>query len=182
MRNLGKQKPRTLGQVNMDSNLRPHEDSTVHPSHDFSKPCKQYTKTRSILEAKMARAREERWAYARSWPRCDWTSLSYREGKLNLPLSCVPPSGSIQDLGHSFSQYGPPVWWITYRYIFAPYKGYCVYYPCLRTAYCLQRGMFSFECSLVRLEEGRKKPSVHRYIRLPWTNCHATHGGGKQLL
>ena len=72
------------------------------------------------------------------------------------PLSCVPPSGSIQDLGHSFSQYGPPLWWRTYRYIFAPYKGYCVYYPCLRTAYCVQRGMFSFECSLVRLEEQKK--------------------------
>ena len=23
-------------------------------------------------------------------------------------------AGGIQDLGHSFSQYGPPVWWITY--------------------------------------------------------------------
>ena len=52
MRYLGKQRPRTLGQVNMDGNLRPREDSTVHPSHDFSKPCQQYTKTRSILEAK----------------------------------------------------------------------------------------------------------------------------------
>ena len=33
----------------------------------------------------MARFREQRWAYARSRLRCDWTSLSYREGKLNLP-------------------------------------------------------------------------------------------------
>ena len=37
------------------------------------------------LGLKMARFRVERWAYARSWIRCDWTSLSYREGKLNLP-------------------------------------------------------------------------------------------------
>ena len=41
-------------------------------------------------------------------------------------------------------------------HIFTPHKGYCVYYPRLRTAYCLQRGMFSFECSLVRLEEPKK--------------------------
>ena len=25
--------------------------------------------------------------------------------------------GGIQDLGHSFSQYGPPGWWITYMYL-----------------------------------------------------------------
>ena len=25
-------------------------------------------------------------------------------------------SGGIQDVGHSFSQYGPPGWWITYIY------------------------------------------------------------------
>ena len=52
MRYLGKQRPHTLGQVNMDGDLKPREDSTAHPSHDFSQPCQQYTETRSILEAK----------------------------------------------------------------------------------------------------------------------------------
>ena len=32
------------------------------------------------------------------------------------PASVLCTSTGIQDLGHSFSQYGPPVWWITYIY------------------------------------------------------------------
>ena len=96
------------------------------------------------LGLKMARFRVEWWAYARPWLRCDWTSLSYREE--NSMYSSPPPSPRTgNECKGQIS-----------AHIFTPHKGYCVYYPCLRTAYCLQRGMFSFECSLVRLEKPKK--------------------------
>ena len=41
------------------------------------------------LGLKMARFRVERWAYARPWLKCDWTSLSYREE--NSIYSSPPP-------------------------------------------------------------------------------------------
>ena len=43
------------------------------------------------LGLKMARFRVERWAYARSWLRCDWISLSYREENWSTLPPLLPP-------------------------------------------------------------------------------------------
>ena len=59
---------------------RQRTQAMIFPSHASNTP-----RHGRYLRLKMARFREQRWAYARSWLRCDWTSLSYREGKLNLP-------------------------------------------------------------------------------------------------
>ena len=85
MRYLGKQRPHTLGRwawtaTSDRARTRQRTQAMIFPSHASNTP-----RHGRYLRLKMARFREQRWAYARSWPRCDWTSLSYREGKLNLP-------------------------------------------------------------------------------------------------
>ena len=47
-----------------------------------------------------------------------FTSLAWPVLGETIPSVWVPPFSCTQDLGHSFSQYGPPSWWITYIYIY----------------------------------------------------------------
>ena len=69
------------------------------------------------LGLKMARFRVERWAYARPWLRCDWTSLSYREE--NSMYSFPPPS--------SFPPYRERVQRVNIRtYFHAPQRLLCI--------------------------------------------------------
>ena len=70
-----------------------------------------------------------------------------------VPSIWVPPSAGTQDLGHSFSQYGPPSRWITYISKINLYRiqgialDWSRSYLTNRTQRCLVNGSLSRVCS-----------------------------------